>query len=315
MFPRRRLAFQLAMRVVCLAALPLLVVSLFDLLPSSPGRAVLGPLATEEDVRAWEEKRGYRGTFVERVKTKYESLLSLDLGLDLDGQPVLLRLGPKATSSLALGGLGILLAVVFSFAYGIVASSGNGKNGPNKSIRTMLGVPALVATLLAAQLLREAFPNLSLSSFTLDDNQMLRLIPASLIALQPACVLAVVLSGSLREIRSSGPYVFGKSLGMGWLVREVHVAFRGASAEWLRQSANLLGRILLATFAVEIAFSVEGVGTLLQGSVADRDLNTLQAIVLMNGALVVLAQMCADLLLAFLDRRPSGIEFGGLGAT
>jgi peptide/nickel transport system permease protein len=64
-----------------------------------------------------------------------------------------------------------------------------------------------------------------------------------------------------------------------------------------------IGGLLSATVVAENVFAIPGLGSLLVGSVSSRDFQTVQAIAVLFGVVVVLVNLATDLLYLLLDAR------------
>lgn len=95
---------------------------------------------------------------------------------------------------------------------------------------------------------------------------------------------------------------------------ERRVIYRHALRNTLNPLIALLGFQLSALLSgaalVEVIFSYPGLGKLVLEAIRDQDRNVVMASVLLSGVLLVIGNLCADLLLAWLDPRVRFAERG-----
>jgi peptide/nickel transport system permease protein len=71
----------------------------------------------------------------------------------------------------------------------------------------------------------------------------------------------------------------------------------------LTLSGVMLGFALGGSVAVEVAFQTPGLGRSMAEAAMNRDINTVQSLVLLYGAIFVLANLLVDLLYGWIDPR------------
>jgi ABC-type dipeptide/oligopeptide/nickel transport system permease component len=127
----------------------------------------------------------------------------------------------------------------------------------------------------------------------------------------PAFALGWYFAGSmLRLTRSSMLEVLGSEYiklarfkGLPeWLVTAKH-AFRNAMIPVLTLAGIQLVLMINVAVVVEVIFSWPGVGRLLMEGLLSRDFPVVQGVVLMAGTMIVVVNLCIDILYAYIDPR------------
>jgi peptide/nickel transport system permease protein len=129
--------------------------------------------------------------------------------------------------------------------------------------------------------------------------------------IMPAFALGWYFAGSmLRLTRSSMLEVLGSDYVKlarfkgtpEWVVVAKH-AFRNAMIPVLTLAGLQLVLMINVAVVVEVIFSWPGVGRLLMEGLLSRDFPVVQGVVLMAGAMIVVVNLCIDILYAYVDPR------------
>ncbi|RSN63753.1 ABC transporter permease [Amycolatopsis sp. WAC 04182] len=294
-----------------LAALSILVYAGVDLLPGDPVTSRLGISATPEQAAALRARLGLDRPLPVRYAEWVSGLFSGNLGVSVSGRPVTEMLSDRVGNSALLAGLAVLLLAPLSLGLGLWAAWRRGRVA-DKTISAgallMASVPEFVVAgglvLLFAVTLRW-FPAVSLlpaGANPLAHPEVLVLPVASLVLVGSAYAVRVIRGAATQTL--AGPQAeFLRLNGVRWpvLARRLVVpaVLPVAVQVWLVTGVALVGGAVL----VEKVFGYPGIGELLVSSVQTGDLPVVQAVVLVLGALMLLALLLADLAVVLLTPR------------
>lgn len=217
--------------------------------------------------------------------------------------PVADRLGAALPQTLQLAGLAFVLAVVL--AAGVAAAS---VFAPFAWVRRQLdAVPSLLISIPAFWL---GLVLIQVFSFQLgwvpmigaSDAQAL-ILPVIALAIPISAPLAQVFCRSLDEV-ATRPFVqvvTAKGAGRGWILLR-HTA-KNALLPTLTISGLIVGELIAGSVVTETVFGRNGVGRLVNESVAAQDLPVIQAVVLLAAFVFVTVNLVVDLLFPVLDPR------------
>lgn len=88
-------------------------------------------------------------------------------------------------------------------------------------------------------------------------------------------------------------------------------ALRNALVPVVTSGGIVLGGLLTGTVVIEVTFSLPGLGQLLVDSVTAKDIPVVQALAVLSGGIIVLANLLADLLYLIVDPRMRSTAKGG----
>jgi peptide/nickel transport system permease protein len=135
-------------------------------------------------------------------------------------------------------------------------------------------------------------------------------LPVAVVSLGSIASLQRVARGNLIEVLRAQYVRTARAKGLP----ERRVIYRHALRNALNPLITLFGFQLSALLSgaalVEVIFSYPGLGKLVLEAIRDQDRNVVMASVLLSGVLLVLGNLCADLLLAWLDPRMRFAERG-----
>ncbi|WP_236725287.1 ABC transporter permease [Amycolatopsis orientalis] len=305
------LARKLVTRLGMLVALSILVFAGVDLLPGDPVTSRLGISATPEQAAALRARLGLDRPLPVRYADWVSGLFGGNLGTSVSGRPVTELLSDRVGNSALLAGLAVLLLAPLSLGLGLWAAWRRGR-AVDKTISAgsllLVSVPEFVVAgglvLLFAVTLRW-FPAVSLlpaGASPLAYPEVLVLPVASLVLAGSAYAVRVIRGAAAQTL--SGPQAeFLRLNGVRWpvLARRLVVpaVLPVAVQVWLVTGVALVGGAVL----VEKVFGYPGIGELLVSSVQTGDLPVVQAVVLVLGALMLLALLLADFAVVLLTPR------------
>ena len=309
----RLIGKRLLMAVPIMLGTSILAFWVLSLIPGSGAQQLLGPEATPEQVRQFEQELGLDRPGPLRYLDWLRGAVTGDLGTSpVSGQRVSAQLGPRLAVSgelmlLAFGG-SVLLAV------GVALLAARRPGGAVDRISMFLATAGLsVANYVLALVLVLVFavelnwlPAIGYHPLSdgLGPNLTSMLMPAVAIGFPLFCLYTRFLRGDLVEQLQSEHYVdTARAKGAGpWQVLLRHV-FRNSSFGLITVVGLNLGTVIGATVIIEQIFALPGMGQLLLQAINNRDFVVVQGAVVVFALVAVASNLVVDLLYAVLDPR------------
>jgi peptide/nickel transport system permease protein len=173
---------------------------------------------------------------------------------------------------------------------------------------TGISIPIFVTGLVVIYLLVRLFdwfPPLGYASLWEDPwiNLQQMLFPVLALAFFELNFTARVTRSAMLDVLREDYITTARSKGLGeWGIVLIH-ALKNAFLPIVTVSGWSLARLLGGTIIIEKIFLVPGMGTLLLDAITARDYTLIQAIVLVYAIVVLTANLCIDLVYAWLDPR------------
>ncbi len=303
---RRMLSFALT-----LFAVSIVVFAAMNVLPGDPALTILGLDATEDALAALREQLGLNAPLVSRYFLWVGHALTGDFGVSHSfGVPVSELIGERLPLTVSLALSGIVLTVVLALALGVGAAANHGKAGDWGVMflsQVGIAIPAfwlsmLLVILFAVKL--RWFPPGGFSGWGDPLGAMRSLVlPTVALALVQSAVLARVTRSSVLEVMRQDYVRTARATG-----------FSHRRVLWLHVLPNALvpivtivgmqfAALVTGTIVIENVFYLPGLGRLIFQSISNRDLPTVQALVMLFAAIVVTANFVVDLVYVLIDPR------------
>ncbi|MFI6170235.1 ABC transporter permease [Nocardia sp. NPDC051052] len=297
MIPFARL---LVRRIALLIALLATVFVVVDLLPGNTARAVLGRDATPDRIAAKERELGLDRPLPERFWNWISGVLTGDFGHTARGRSINDLLADKFPPTLLLGGLALTLTVVASSVLGIWWAAR--QHTAVRLLQPATTMAAAIPEFVVATLLILVFALAAgwLPAVTITGRSGFPASPDMLVL--PVLALAIPQIGwNTRVVRAAmvdaaqAPHVESAVLDgistRAVLLRHV-VPF--ALPTIVASFATTVGMVLGGSLVVETIFNYPGLGAVLAGSVADRDVSLIASVVALSGAVIMGMLAVAD---------------------
>ncbi|MFF2780224.1 ABC transporter permease [Streptomyces sp. NPDC058052] len=292
-----------------LLAASLVVFGALYLAPGSPASFLLsGRSASPDALAAINAQYHLDDPFAVRYLSWLGDMLQGDFGRSLTYRTDVSRLlADRLPTTLLLIGMALVVVVVVGLFLGRLSAVRGGATDTAVLVGTTfaVGTPSFVAAVLlqgvfAVQL--GWFPSSGAGDGLLDRVWHLTL-PAIALALYLIGMLARVTRSAMLEALDSEHVTVARSRGVPerQVIRR-HV-FRNALGTVLTTGGLVVSTLLVCTILVETAFSIGGVGQLLELSTSTKDFPTVQAISLIIVALFMSVNLIVDLLLPLVDPR------------
>lgn len=307
-FAVRRL---LEMAVTLLAA-SFVVFGAMYLAPGNPASFLLGGRsASPAALEAIEKQYHLNDPFIEQYLSWLTNVLHGDFGRSLQYRTdVSHLLADRLPTTLLLVGMAMVIVVVLGLALGRLGAVRGGATDSAVLVGTTvaIGTPSFVAAILLQGLFAVElgwFPSSGSGGDGLGTMMWHLTLPAVALALYLVGLLARVTRSAMLEALDGEHVTVARSRG----VPERHVigrhVFRNALGPVLTTAGLIVSTLLVCTVLVESAFSVGGVGQLLELSATTKDFPTVQAISLIIIGIFMTVNLIVDLLLPLVDPRIS----------
>lgn len=284
-------------------AVVLLVFALTEALPGDAAVALAGDQPDPARVAAIREAMQLDRPVWERLADWASGLLQGDLGTSLvSGRPVSQYLADGFGPTLLLASLTVVLLVPAGFGLGVLAARHAGRPADRLISSVTLAVYAvpefalgvLLVTVFALRL--GWLPPTAVGYGTdLLAHPAALVLPVLVLLSRPVCSLVRLVRAGMIDALAS-PYVaqarrYGVS---GARIRYTH-ALPNALAPAAQQLARTVDWLLCGVVVVEALYVIPGLGTVLLGAVAERDVPVVQGLAVVFGVLTVVLNLGADL--------------------
>jgi peptide/nickel transport system permease protein len=284
-------------------AVVLLVFALTEALPGDAAVALAGDQPDPARVAAIREAMELDRPAWERLADWAAGLLHGDLGTSLvSGRPVSRYLADGFGPTLLLASLTVALLVPAGFGLGVLAARHAGRWADRLISSVTLAVYAvpefalgvLLVTVFALRL--GWLPPTAVGYGTdLLAHPAALVLPVLVLLSRPVCSLVRLVRAGMIDALAS-PYVaqarrYGVS---GARIRYTH-ALPSALAPAAQQLARTVDWLLCGVIVVEALYVIPGLGTVLLGAVAERDVPVVQGLAVVFGVLTVVLNLGADL--------------------
>lgn len=291
---------RIARFVGLLAAASVLIFLLLRAVPGDPARIALGVTATEEAVAELAQRLGTDRPLIEQYFSWVGGLLTGDFGVSMSsGQNMTDTILERAGISLTLTLAAVVIALATAVPLGIRLAR---RPGPVLEVLTQLGiaVPSFLVGILAVALF-----SVKLGWLPANGWGSLRhaILPVAALALVQGAILT-------RYVRSAVVDEMGKDYvrtgrAQGASIGEVLYGnvLRNAALPVLTVTGLQLSTMIVGAVVIERVFAIPGLGSLLVDAVGNRDLTTVQTVMMLLVAFTLLVNLAVDLLYAVIDPR------------
>jgi ABC-type dipeptide/oligopeptide/nickel transport system permease component len=296
---------RLLMVVPVLIGITILVFSILHLIPGNPAQILLfGSSPTPQQIASLDKQLGLSGSIFSQYWNYLVQLLHGNLGYSYSSnQTVVSEISSQLpyTINLALGGLVVALGV--GIPIGIVAGVRPG--GVTDKLATgvaVLGVAvpyfwlAILLVLLFAVKLR-VLPALGTGSL----NALI--LPAVSLGWGFAAIIARLLRNNLIEVYQRPFMIVARAKGLSeWRLLWQH-AMRNAVGSTVTIVGLQFGYLLAGAVAIEVVFGRPGLGAFLVARIQEKDVPSIQGVVLFVAVVYLLANLLVDVAHGLLDPR------------
>ena len=308
------LARRLAGFALTLWAVSVVVFTVMNVLPGDPALSILGIDSSQEARAALRERLGLDVPVVQRYGQWVLGALQGDFGVSYSfGVPVAGLISERLAMTVSLALSGMAVTVVLALVAGIAAAARHGRAGDwIIMLASQLGIaiPAFWLSLLLVLLFAVRLRWLPPGGFPGWDDPVAAMralvLPTAALALVQSAVLARVTRSSALEVMRLDFVRTARATGLS----PRRVLWRHVLPNALIPIVTIVGLqfagLVTGTIVIENVFYLPGLGRLLFQSIANRDLVTVQALVMMFAAIVVTANFVVDIAYVLIDPRLRG---------
>lgn len=303
---------RLAATLLSLVAASVLVFAVVNVLPGDPASVVLGTSATPETVRAVHAQLGLDAPGWLRYLRWVGGMLHGDFGTSLLSRtPVAPDILQKLTVSAPLAAMGVAVALAISLPLGVLAGVRHRRlSGALISALSLGGIaiPAFWAGLLLVTVFSIRLGLLPAGGFVAwsdDSLAALRslLLPAVALGLVQGAVLTRYIRSAVIEVQRADFIRTARAKGLTrWQALRRH-GLRNAAIPVVTVLGIQLTSLLVGAIVVENVFTLPGLGRMLFQAVGNRDLVTVQDLVMLLTAAVLVVNLLVDVSYRLIDPR------------
>ncbi len=290
----------------------IVVFMLVHLVPGDPAAAMLGDMASEEDIAALHTRLGLDrplpvqyGIWLKNVLTGYfgESVAN--------HQPVTGMLLSHLEPTIHLTLLALVIAVMVAIPLGMIGATNKGTAADHSvTVISLLGISlpgfllGLFLILIFAVKLK-LLPSSGYAGMNAGFAAHIKsiLLPAVALGFMNAALMMRMTRASMLEVLNSDYIRMARAKGVsGFSVITKH-AFKNTLVTVITVISQALIQSLSGAAVIESLFAIPGLGQLMVNSIGRRDYYVIQAIVLLIAVFNVVINMFADLLYGVVDPR------------
>lgn len=282
----------------------IIVFSIINAIPGDPGRRMLGPMATQEQVDLLNEQLGYHLPFVQRLGSYLNDLIHLDFGNSYqDGTPVFEKIMHNFPYTLRLAVLQTITYSIIGIALGVFSAVkqysalDNIVRVVSIALAAFPGFWVYMVALLVLSLYLGWLPSNGADSwqcYILPVGCAGILSASSLQRLTRTTMLESIRQDFVRTARAKG-------CAEGTVIWK-H-AFLNAMLPVLNQVGISFGMLLGGTVIVESVFGMPGLGTVIINAVNSKDVPMVMAATVFLAAIFCLLVVLLDVITALVDPR------------
>ena len=309
---KRFIAKRIISVIPVLIIVSVVIFSLIHLVPGDPATAMLGDLATEEDIAALRLRMGLDKPLIDQYFIWIGNIFHGDFGMSVVnnetvGSLIISHIRP--TISLAIYAL--VIAAVIAIPLGMIASRKKGSAIDHVvSVISLAGIslPSFLLGLFLMLLFSVKFRIFPVSGYKEISDGFLEHIrsltlPAIALGFMNAALMMRMTRASMLEVLGSDYIKMAKAKGVKEFSLLAKHAFKNTLVTLITIFGQSIVQALSGAAVVESLFAVPGLGQLMVNSIGRRDYYVIQAIVLLIAVINVVINMIIDILYGFVDPR------------
>ncbi len=290
----------------------IVVFMLVHLVPGDPAAAMLGDMASPEDIAALHARLGLDrplpvqyGIWLKNVLTGYfgESVAN--------HQPVTGMLLSHLEPTIHLTLLALLIAVMVAIPLGMIGATNKGTAADHSvTVISLLGIslPGFLLGLFLILIFAVKLKLLPSSGYAGMNAGFLAhiksiLLPAIALGFMNAALMMRMTRASMLEVLNSDYIRMARAKGVSGFSVITRHAFKNTLVTVITVVSQALIQSLSGAAVIESLFAIPGLGQLMVNSIGRRDYYVIQAIVLLIAVFNVVINMFADLLYGVVDPR------------
>jgi peptide/nickel transport system permease protein len=301
-----------AVLVVSIVVASIVVFAFMAVLPGNPAEVALGTNATPEAVKQLEREFGTDRPVVTQYADWAGGLVRGDFGVsyttrDAIGPQISDRIQVTLILVLAAG----LVALAIALPFGVIAAARHRRrSGVVLSAASQLGaaIPAFIAGILLVSVFAVQLGWLPSSGWIAPDDDFVGfleqlVLPALSLGLVEGAVLTRYVRSATLEILREDFLRTARAKGLTSMQALVRHGLRNAAIPVVTVLGLQLSLLLVGAVVIERVYVLPGIGSLLLDAVSNRDLLTVQGVVMVLTLLVLLINYVVDVLYVSIDPR------------
>jgi peptide/nickel transport system permease protein len=303
---------RIGLAVITLWILSVIVFFAGQVLPGDPGRAVLGPFASESAVRAYDQQLGVNRPLVVQYLGWVGGLLHGNMGISyIYRTPVEPFIVTALGNSAKLALLALIVIIPLGIAGGVLAALYSGRAIDRVISLTGLAastVPEFVSGIVLIVVFGIGLKALPISAATVPgaslpdqlDHLILPVIPLVLVLF--GYIARMARAGTIEALDSD----YARTATLKGLRRSVVIRrhiLRNALLPTITVIATQTGYLIGGLVVVEDLFNYQGIGRLILNAATGKDFPMLEAGILVIGVVYMVATLIADMLYTVLNPR------------
>lgn len=287
-----------------LIAASVIIFLLLRAVPGDPARVALGVTATDEDVAELTRRLGLDKPLTAQYFDWVGGLLSGNFGLSMaSGTDITSTVVERGGVSLVLTLTAMAVSVLVALPAGIFLARREGTvAGAIVGGLTQLGiiVPSFLVGIAAVALFAVRLGWLPANGWGTPAHAVL---PVASLALVQAAILTRYVRTAVAEEMAKDYVRTGRSMGASISKVLYSSALRNAALPVITVAGIQLSTLVVGAVVIERVFAIPGLGTLLLSAVGNRDLTTVQTVMMIIVAFTLVVNLIVDLTYAVIDPR------------
>lgn len=308
----RYLIRRLALSLVTLWLIVTIVFVIVNVLPDDVGRRLSGPFAPQEQVDALNERLGTNDPLLVQYGRLIESTVTFDFGDSfVQNRPVSDVLRDAFVRSAKLAGYALVLTVPLSIVAGVIAARRKDRMADRAIVTVGLAsssIPEFVSSVILQATIGVGLGWFHVVGRAPDGSS----VPTQISYLTlPAIALVIVYFGYIARMTRAG---VSEALDADYTrtavmkgLSSTQVLRRHVLRNGLQPTVSVIGvqvgYVLGSLVAIEKVFNYPGLGLTIVNAASRKDLPLLQAGVLLVAIVYMVATLCADIVLAWMNPR------------
>lgn len=300
----RTLAKHILRFVLLLAAASVVIFALLRAVPGDPARVALGVSATEEAVAELSARLGLDQPLPVQYIDWVSGLLTGDFGISMSsGKDITDTVIERAGVSLTLTLVAMAVSLAVAVPVGVyLARRTHSPDGAVVGALSQVGiiVPSFLVGIALVALFSVRLGWLPANGWGTPAHAVL---PVASLALVQASILTRYVAAAVREEMGKDYVRTGRALGASIGNVLFTSALRNAALPVITVVGVQLASLVVGAVVIERVFTIPGLGTMLLDAVGNRDLATVQTVMMVIVAFTLVVNLIVDLTYTVVDPR------------
>ena len=288
------------------------IFTLLKMVPGSPAAAMLGDLATAQDIAALEAKMGLDRPLIEQYFVWIGNMFQGDFGISVVGNKAVLEvLLSHVKPTVSLAAYALLISSVIAIPMGMLAARKKGTSiDHGVTVLSLAGIslPSFLFGLFLMLLFAVKLQFFPVSGYVEISRGLIPhlkslTLPAVALGFMNAALMMRMTRSAMLEVLGSDYIKMAKAKGVRNVVIVAKHALRNSLVTIITMIGQSAVQMLAGAAVIESLFSIPGLGQLMVNSIGRRDYYVIQAIVLLIALFNVLINIVVDLLYGVADPR------------